>query len=99
MHDQIKNILPKEKEFDVQGDGEYHYSENEKVIAYNMAIQMVHAKIPEIIECVYADLRNEIKLQLEEGLLQTYKTGHHASEVFIRKEDILALLTPNQDKS
>lgn len=48
----INNILPKEKEFQVQPDGEYHFGENQKVIGYNSALNDVYKKVPEIVEYI-----------------------------------------------
>ena len=62
LEDTIKAMLPKEKE-------EYHPFSQYKsdiAIAYNDAIQEVHALVPAVIEKVYEDLRGKIDERIEE---------------------------------
>jgi hypothetical protein len=109
MHEQIKNILPKERDVSGKVSNE-QYNIN---YYYNIAIQQVEAKIPEIIECVYADLSN--KLLNEKTLQHKYAKLNKKHAKYIREVELVKgynwainrlrvilkdrnLLTPNQDK-
>lgn len=98
MQDHIKNnILPQEKEERHRAN---QYLEDIS-IAYNQALSEVHAVLPQVIEYIYADLREkidklemfDIEMSLEDGL----EIVERVTMTFITAKDIKDLLTPNQE--
>lgn len=60
MNEQINKIimewLGEDKEFEIQADGEYHFDENQKVIAHNFALDSLRSRTPELVEKIIKEL-------------------------------------------
>jgi len=94
----VNNILPqKYKPFSTPSD----LYESGQIVGYNQARQEDNDKLDEVIDYIYADLREkidklemfDIEMSLEDGL----EIVERVTMTFITAKDIKDLLTPNQE--
>lgn len=82
----VENILPQEKDTTYGVAGGLPYAED---LGYNRALQDTHNKLDEVVNYIYADLREKIE-KVESHLIEI--TDYEVANMFV-KQDILDLLT------
>jgi hypothetical protein len=87
----ILEWIGEDQDFEVQPDGEYHYLENQKTIAYNQALEDMKAKVPHLAESIIEKMN---PIELAERIVIEYAniTGREATyRVYVRQAALKVL--------